>query len=66
MDVGYKLRAATVECVNAQAHCRYGIQLLPVRGLEKVGCVAFGFVKIVLIFPASFWIIRYLFDCLFS
>ena len=36
----YKLRAATVECVNAQARCRYGIQQLRVRGLEKVGCVA--------------------------
>ena len=36
----YKLRAATVECVNAPARCRYGIQQLRVRGLEKVGCVA--------------------------
>ena len=36
----YKLRAATVEGVNAQARCRYGIQQLRVRGLEKVGCVA--------------------------
>lgn len=35
----YKLRAATIECVNAQARNR-GLQRLPVRGLGKVRCVA--------------------------
>lgn len=34
----YKLRAATAECVNAQARNR-GLQQLPVRGLPKVRCV---------------------------
>jgi transposase len=36
----YRLRAATIECVNAQARCRYGLQQLRVRGLRKVRCVA--------------------------
>jgi transposase len=35
----YKTRAATAECVNAQARNR-GLVLLPVRGLSKVKCVA--------------------------
>ena len=35
----YKNRAATAECVNAQARNR-GLVLLPVRGLAKVKCVA--------------------------
>ena len=35
----YKERAATAECVNAQARNR-GLQRLPVRGLAKVRCVA--------------------------
>ena len=35
----YKERAATAECVNAQARNR-GLQRLPVRGLGKVRCVA--------------------------
>jgi transposase len=35
----YKERAATAECVNAQARNR-GLQRLPVRGLTKVRCVA--------------------------
>lgn len=34
----YKLRAATAECVNAQARNR-GLVLLPVRGRAKVKCV---------------------------
>jgi hypothetical protein len=38
----YKLRAATAECVNAQARNR-GLQRLPVRGLAKVRCVALIF-----------------------
>jgi transposase len=38
----YKLRAATAECVNAQARNR-GLQRLPVRGLAKVKCVALLF-----------------------
>jgi transposase len=36
----YRLRAQTIECVNAQARCRHGLQQLPVRGLQKVRCVA--------------------------
>jgi transposase len=36
----YRLRAATIECVNAQARCRYGLQQLRVRGVRKVRCVA--------------------------
>jgi transposase len=35
----YKLRAATAECVNAQARNR-GLLRMPVRGLAKVRCVA--------------------------
>ena len=35
----YKDRAATAECVNAQARNR-GLQRLPVRGLDKVKGVA--------------------------
>ena len=34
----YKSRAATAECVNAQARNR-GLQRMPVRGLAKVKCV---------------------------
>ena len=36
----YRLRAATIECVNAQAHSHYGLTQLRVRGLAKVRCVA--------------------------
>jgi transposase len=36
----YRLRAATVECVNAQARSQYGLLLLRVRGRAKVRCVA--------------------------
>lgn len=39
----YKLRAATAECVNAQARNR-GLQRMPVRGLAKVKCVVRLFV----------------------
>ena len=39
----YKLRAATAECVNAQARNR-GLQRMPVRGLAKVRCVVRLFV----------------------
>jgi len=35
----YKQRAATAECVNAQARNR-GLLRMPVRGLAKVKCVA--------------------------
>jgi hypothetical protein len=35
----YRLRAATSECVNAQARGRYGLQQLVVRGRAKVRCV---------------------------
>ena len=38
----YKLRAATAECVNAQARNR-GLQRMPVRGRAKVRCVALLF-----------------------
>ena len=38
----YKERAATAECVNAQARNR-GLQRLPVRGLDKVKGVALLF-----------------------
>ena len=34
----YKSRAATAECVNAQAR-NLGLQRMPVRGLTKVKCV---------------------------
>jgi hypothetical protein len=36
----YKLRAATSECVNAQARSRHGLQQLRVRGLLKALAVA--------------------------
>ena len=36
----YKERAATAECVNAQARCRHGLYQFVVRGLAKVTCVA--------------------------
>lgn len=36
----YKLRAATIECVNAQARARHGLQQFRVRGVAKVRCVA--------------------------
>ena len=38
----YKRRAATAECVNAQARNR-GLQRMPVRGLKKVRCVTLLF-----------------------
>ena len=38
----YKLRAATAECVNAQARNR-GLQRMPVRGRAKVRCIALLF-----------------------
>jgi len=38
----YRVRAATIECVNAQARSRFGLQQLRVRGLAKVRCVAHG------------------------
>jgi hypothetical protein len=36
----YKLRAATVECVNAQARSRHGVYQVSVRGRAKVRCMA--------------------------
>ncbi|HET7080260.1 MAG TPA: IS1182 family transposase [Chloroflexia bacterium] len=36
----YRLRAATIECVNAQARSQYGLLLLRVRGRAKVRGVA--------------------------
>jgi transposase len=36
----YRIRAATIECVNAQARSRFGVQQFRVRGLRKVRCVA--------------------------
>jgi hypothetical protein len=36
----YKLRAATIECVNAHARGRFGLQQVGVRGVAKVRCVA--------------------------
>jgi len=36
----YRLRAATIECVNAQARSHYGLLQLRVRGQAKVRCVA--------------------------
>jgi transposase len=36
----YRIRAATIECVNAHARCRFGLQQFRVRGIEKVRCVA--------------------------
>lgn len=35
----YKERAATAECVNAQARCRHALYQFVVRGLDKVTCV---------------------------
>jgi transposase len=36
----YRLRAATIECVNAKARVLHGLTQLRVRGLAKVRCVA--------------------------
>ena len=36
----YRIRAATIEWVNAQARSRFGVQQLRVLGLAKVRCVA--------------------------
>lgn len=36
----YRLRAQTIECVNARARGRYGVQQVPVRGRAKVRCCA--------------------------
>jgi len=36
----YTLRAATVECVNAQARTSHGVYQVRVRGCAKVRCVA--------------------------
>jgi transposase len=36
----YRLRAATIECVNAKARALYGLTQVRVRGLAKVRCVA--------------------------
>jgi transposase len=36
----YRLRAATIECVNAKARTLHGLGQLRVRGLAKVRCVA--------------------------
>ncbi len=36
----YKDRAASVECVNAQARSQRGVQQVRVRGQAKVKCVA--------------------------
>jgi transposase len=36
----YRIRAATIECVNAQARSRFGLQQFRVRGVRKVRCVA--------------------------
>jgi transposase len=36
----YRVRAATIECVNAQARSRFGLQQVRVRGVRKVRCVA--------------------------
>lgn len=36
----YRLRAATVECVNAQARTCNDVQQVPVRGQRKVLCIA--------------------------
>ena len=40
MQDTYRVRAATIECVNAQARSRFGLQQLRVRGVRKVRCVA--------------------------
>jgi hypothetical protein len=34
----YKLRAATIECINAQARCRHGLTQLRLRGRAKARC----------------------------
>jgi transposase len=39
-QASYRIRAATIECVNAQARSRFGLQHLRVRGAAKVRCVA--------------------------
>lgn len=36
----YKLRASTIECVNAKARVRHGLEQVRVRGLAKVVCAA--------------------------
>ena len=36
----YKLRAATIECINAQARLRYGLHQLTIRGLAKARTIA--------------------------
>lgn len=36
----YRWRAATIECVNAQARLRYGLRQLTVRGLAKARAIA--------------------------
>src|SRR5207245_570678 len=36
----YRVRAATIECVNAHARSRLGLQQFRVRGMRKVRCVA--------------------------
>jgi transposase len=36
----YRLRAATIECVNAKARVRHGLTQLRVRGVGRVRCVA--------------------------
>ena len=36
----YRLRAATIECVNAKARTLHGLTHLRVRGLTKVRCIA--------------------------
>lgn len=40
MKALYKVRAATIECVNAKARVQHGLTHLRVRGLTKVRCVA--------------------------
>jgi hypothetical protein len=39
-QVLYKLRAATAECINAQARQQHGVQQVTVRSLAKVRCIA--------------------------
>jgi transposase len=59
----YKLRAATAECVNAQARNR-GLQRMPVRGRAKVRCVALLFalahnlMRTAVLVPALLWLGR--------
>ncbi len=36
----YKLRAATAECVNAQARAQHGVQQSGVRGIARNRCLA--------------------------